>query len=108
MKILSKTKKRSREEKGKRAEELFCSSLAAKLKDLPEYERCVAKNELRNVIFKYQMMVLNRQHQVPNYTEIQESCQYLMSRIPSQHSHTQISSPSPTSVWTLKCRENFQ
>ena len=79
MKILSKTTKRSREEKGKRAEELFCSSLAAKLKDLPEYERCVAKNELRNVIFKYQMMVLNRQNQVPNYTERQDSCEYLMS-----------------------------
>ena len=39
------------------------------------------------------MMVLNRQHQVPNYTERQDSCQNLMSEIPSQHSHTQISSP---------------
>ena len=71
--------KTSRKKDEKSAEELFCCSLAAELKELLEYERCMAKNELRNVIFKYQMMVLNRQNQVPNYTERQDSCEYLMS-----------------------------
>ena len=73
----------------KSAEELFCSSFVAKLKELPEYERCMANNELQNVIFQYQMMVLKRQCQVLNYTERQDSYQYLMSGIPFQHSHTQ-------------------
>ena len=73
----------------KSAEELFCSSFAAKLKELPEYERCMANNELQNVIFQYQMMVLKRQCQVLNYTEKQDSYQYLMPGIPLQHSHTQ-------------------
>ena len=32
-------------------EDLFCKSLAADLKELPPYERCMAKNEMRNILF---------------------------------------------------------
>ena len=91
-------RKQAEKKEEKYTEELFCSSLAAELKQLPKYERYMAKNELQNVIFKYQLMVLNRQHQVPNYTERQDSCQYLMPGISSQHSQTQISSPTATPI----------
>jgi len=39
-------------------EEIFCKSLALDLKKLPPYERCVAKHELRSVLFKHQMAVM--------------------------------------------------
>lgn len=44
-------------------DDLFCKALAADLKDLPAYENCVAKNEIRSVVFKYQMAVMKRQTQ---------------------------------------------
>ena len=106
--IAKKRQKQADKKDEKSAEELFCCSLAAELKELLEYERCMAKNELRNVIFKYQMMVLNRQHQVPNYTERQDSCECLMSGLTSQQSHTHISSPPSTPIWTPQYRENTQ
>lgn len=46
-------------------EDAFCQALALDLKQLPMYERCIAKQELRNVLFKQQMAVMNRQ--TPNY-----------------------------------------
>ena len=48
-------------EKRKDNEEVFCKSLALDLRDLPPYERCIAKQEMRNVIFKHQMSVMSRQ-----------------------------------------------
>ena len=49
---------------------------------------------------------MNNQQQVPNYAERKNSCQYMMPGIPSQHSHTQITSPSTTSIWTPQCWDN--
>ena len=103
--IVEKQRKQAEKKEEKSAEELFCSFLAAELKELPEHERYMTKNELQNVIFKYQMMVLNRQRQIPNYRERQDSCQYFMSGIPSQYSHTQISSPPATPIWTPQYRK---
>ena len=37
-------------------EELFGRTLAFELKQLPQYEKVMAKHELRSVMFKYQMM----------------------------------------------------
>ena len=45
--IAEKTTKTSREKEEKSAEELFCSSLAAELKKLPEYDRCMAKTSYK-------------------------------------------------------------
>ena len=42
-------------------EDIFCKSLALDLKELPLYERCIAKQEMRNVIFKHQMSVMNKE-----------------------------------------------
>ena len=50
------------------------------------------------------MVVWNRQRQVPTYTERQDSCQYLMSVIQSQHSHTKTSSPLATPIWVPQYR----
>ena len=48
-------------------DEIFCKSLAVDLKELPPYEKCMAKNEMRMVLYKYQMSLLSRQHMVnPN------------------------------------------
>ena len=52
-------KKRKTEEEN--VEDLFCKSLAADLKEMPLYERLNAKNEIRGIVFKYQMSVLARQ-----------------------------------------------
>ena len=59
-------KRKAEETKEESKEDLFCRSLAADLKDLPCYERCLARNEIRNVVFKYQMSVMNKQHQQAN------------------------------------------
>ena len=42
-------------------EDLFCKAISADLKDLPPYERCIAKNEIRNIMFKFQMSVMTKQ-----------------------------------------------
>ena len=41
------------------SDDIFCKSLALDLKGLPHYEKCMAKQEIRNVLFKYQMSVMN-------------------------------------------------
>ena len=45
------------------SEDLFCKSLAADLKELPHYEKCMAKQEIRSVVCKYQMTAMNKQQQ---------------------------------------------
>ena len=57
--IAEKRRNQTEKKEEKSGEELFCSSLAAELKELPEDERCMSKSELQNVLL-YQMMVLNR------------------------------------------------
>ena len=47
------------------SEDIFCQALAIDLKQLPQYERCMAKHDLRNVLYKHQMAVMERQ--VQNY-----------------------------------------
>ena len=41
-------------------EELFGRTLAFELKQLPQYEKMMAKHELRSVMFKYQMMAIQK------------------------------------------------
>lgn len=43
------------------SEDVFCQALALDLKQLPLYERCMAKQELRNVLYKHQMAIMERQ-----------------------------------------------
>lgn len=50
-------------------EEVFCKSLALDLKELPLYEKYLAKQEMRNVIFKYQMAVMSKNH--PSVSPVQ-------------------------------------
>ena len=45
------------------ADDLFCKALASELKELPNMAKCMAKNEIRNVIFKYQMSVMRNQNE---------------------------------------------
>ena len=41
-------------------EELFGRTLAFELKKLPQYEKVMAKHELRSAMFKYQMMAIQK------------------------------------------------
>ena len=43
--------------KGASEEELFGRTLAFEPKQLPQYEKVMAKHELRSVMFKYQVMM---------------------------------------------------
>ena len=43
-------------------DDLFCKALASELKELPNMAKCMAKNEIRKVVFKYQMSVMRNQN----------------------------------------------
>ena len=43
-------------------EDLFGRSISAGLRDLPDFERMMAKNEIRNVLFKYLVSAYNKQN----------------------------------------------
>ena len=43
-------------------EDLFCKALAEDIKQLPIREKVMAKHEIRNVLFKYQMAALQTHH----------------------------------------------
>lgn len=62
---MSEREKRQREGKNNKkeldSEDVFCQGLAMDLKQLPMYERCMAKNEMRNVLYKYQIAHMERQ-----------------------------------------------
>ena len=45
-----KQEKREDPKKGLDSEDVFCQALDLDLKQLPMYERCIAKHELRNVV----------------------------------------------------------
>ena len=49
------------EKKEHDTEDVFCQALAFDLKQLPYYERCMAKHEMRNVLYKHQMSVMEQQ-----------------------------------------------
>ena len=59
MKDITESIKRRRQtmdcENAKDPEDLFCGSLAAELRQLSERDRCMAKHEISNIIFKYQL-----------------------------------------------------
>ena len=44
------------------ADEMFCKLLLMELKGLPPIERCMAKNEIRNTVFNYQMASLRQEN----------------------------------------------
>ena len=53
--------RKKRKIKDENKEELHCKSLAADLKDLPPFERLNVKREIRDVVHKYQMVVMYKQ-----------------------------------------------
>lgn len=59
------SEKEENQKKELSSEDIFCQALAMDLKQLPQYERCMAKHDLRNVLYKHQMAVMERQ--VQNY-----------------------------------------
>jgi len=56
-----KNEKEGNDKKEPDNEDIFCQALALDLKQLPIYERCIAKHELRNVLYKHQMSIMERQ-----------------------------------------------
>ena len=86
-------------------EELFAQALALDLKQLLQYERCIAKGELRGIIMKHQMAVLEKQkrasyssspsdNQIPSPASYSEDLQGMLSfSSPPQTSN------SYSSVW---------
>ena len=68
-------------------EELFGRTLAFELKQLPQYGKVMAKHELRSVMFKYQMMAI--QKNVGNEIHSPQS----------NVNYTNFVSPPPTSYW---------
>ena len=48
--------------KGASEEELFGRTLAFDPKQLPQYEKVMAKHELRSVMFKYQVMAIQKKY----------------------------------------------
>lgn len=83
-------------ERGKQKEDdvddLFCKALALELKDLPDMAKCMAKHEIRNAIFKYQMSVMRNQNECfpefPMDRQVNASC--TACQMPN----------SPASVWS--------
>ena len=59
-------KKKAKDQDRETTEDLFCKLLAADLKMLPVYERFIARNEIRGVMFKLQMSVLKKQQSQTN------------------------------------------
>ena len=58
---LSKEISQKKTERVDDKEDLFAKSIAADLKDMPPFERMNAKNEIRNILFKYQMAAFSKQ-----------------------------------------------
>ncbi|XP_066936946.1 uncharacterized protein [Clytia hemisphaerica] len=60
-KIHSPGNKRKLDSPQQDKDEIFCKGLVLDLKELPLYERLHAKQEMRNVLFKYQIAVMEKQ-----------------------------------------------
>jgi len=51
-------------------EELFARSVSADLRDLPPFERMMAKNEIQNILFKYEMYAYKKQNPAYDMPEV--------------------------------------
>jgi hypothetical protein len=94
------------------SEDVFCQALALDLKQLPLYERCMAKQELRNILYKHQMAIMERQtrrsynpyynaNQNPSNTQQPPVTPTGINRVVSpmqQSSSSSLSSPPPTPI----------
>ena len=87
------------EEKEPDSEEVFCQALSLDLKKLPYYERCIAKHELRSVLYKHQMLLMERQMLPRNYNQNQTSA---LSPMPS-NAQTPFGIFSPTHSPSPSC-----
>ena len=63
MDVAKKIKERHSEPKTKDSIDFFVMSLASDIKKLPERLQCMVKNEIGQVVFKYQMMMWNNPNQ---------------------------------------------
>ena len=68
-------------------EELFGRTLVFELKQLPQYKKVMAKHELRSVMFKYQMMAMQKNMGNEIYSP------------QSNVNYTNFVSPPPTPNW---------
>jgi len=70
------TKNREKvEQKQLDSEDAFCQALSLDLKKLPYYERCMAKHEMRNVLYKHQMSLMERQMRPYMFNQNQTNAQ---------------------------------
>lgn len=53
---------RDKKRKVDNAEDRFVATVADDLRELPQLERIMAKNEIKNVLFKYQMQALEKRN----------------------------------------------
>ena len=110
MKRMNEQLKKSNQQKSEKrtqpgGEELFAQALALDLKQLSQYEECITKGELRGIIMKHQMAVLEKQMRAsygssPNNKRIASPASY------SKHLQGMLSFSSPpqtpnsySSVW---------
>lgn len=68
------------EQKEPDSEEAFCQALSLDLKELQYYKKCIAKRELRRVLYKRQMSLMERQMRPCNFNQNQTNA---LSPIPS-------------------------
>ena len=108
-------KRRKVSQKEDDAEDLFCKALASELKELPKIAKYMAKNEIRNVIFKYQMSAMKNQNEgfavFPTSQQLNTAnsplCQFPNSPVPFK---SDINSPGPSqysqspsgSAWSIQ------
>ena len=66
--------KRKQESVADTSEDLFSKQLAIDLKSLPTYERCLAQQELQQVMFKYKLNTFKRREDHQNMDKQKFSC----------------------------------
>lgn len=76
------------------AEDHFASSLAIEMRKMPEQLRCMAKNEINQVLFKYQMMMFNNPQNLQSNSHGQNYHYALNSFIPDTQKQLQFT-PQP-------------
>lgn len=88
-----KVSKKRKADDQETAEDLFCKLLAADLKELPTYERFIARNEIRGIMFKLQMSALRNQQNQQQPTNPPHQTYFGSNYLSPQHS-------TPTGSWT--------
>ena len=83
------------EKKEPDSEDVFCQALAFDLKQLPYYERCMAKHEMWNVLCKHQMS--NMEQQMRPYSAYQNQNQSSMHPTVTLEFNNRIISPMQSS-----------